>query len=303
MATLLSAPTLSASQFAEFIEPAPLYQCPRSATPTMSRPRLTRDSSCSLYPSPSFGTELYRAPTRDCRDRRRDSTPPSPSAKRWSISLVRPRLRRSESDEPPRRSSRSKSPKRAKSTKSARSSETRPDSTEHRYSVFSAFGGFGAPLKKVENHTALVEARLDAPSPQPLPCLEACTGPPSPAVETFSSTATTLFDEPERDPFFDDDGIIWVVPRSRRGSRASSYSPAKPKCVMQHSTPEPQSMADLKRDSYGLHDVLNVHEVQPVPSKNRVRIERISNWGLPSSPREDKVWSKLSVTWWRRKST
>lgn len=294
MATLLSAPTLSASQFAEFIEPAPLYQCPRSTTPTMSRPRLYRDDS-SLYASSSFGTELYRAPTRDCRDRRRDSTPPSPSTKRWSISLVRPRLRRSESDEPPRRSSRSKSPKRAKSTKSARSSGSRPDNTEHRYSVFSAFGGFGAPLKKVDNHTALAEER-DAPSPQPLPCLEACTGPPSPAVETFSSTATTLFDEPEQDPFFDDDGIIWVVPRSRRGSRASSYSPAKPKCILLHATPEPQSMADLKRD---------MHE-QPVPSKNRVRIERISNWGLPSSPREtreDKMWSKLAVTWWRRKST
>lgn len=308
MATLLSAPTLSASQFAEFIEPAPLYQCPRSATPTMSRPRLYRESSCSLYPSSSFGTELYRAPTRDCRDRRRDSSPPSPSAKRWSISLVRPRLRRSESDEPPRRSSRSKSPKRAKSTKSARSSSTRPDSAEPRYSVFSAFGGFGAPLKKVDNHTALADARMLAPSPQPLPCLEACTGPPSPAVETFSSTATTLFDEPERDPFFDDDGIIWVVPRSRRGSRASSYSPyspAKPKCVMQHSTPEPQSLADMKRDLPEVCEIRGVYDVQPVPSKNRVRIERISNWGLSTSPRdrEDKMWSKLAVTWWRRKST
>lgn len=345
MAALLSAPTLSASQFAEFIDPAPLCQCPRSATPTMSRSPLPRQSSCSSYASGSgsasgsyaFGAELYRAPTRDER-RRRDSTPPPPpSQKRWSISLVRPRLRRSESDEPPRRASRSKSPVRAKSTKSAKSSSS-GSRDDARYSVFSAFGGWGGgfgggfgTLRKVDNHTALADVRLRSaapspgpsvgpspgpcPSPQPLPCLEACTGPPSPAVPTFSSTASTLIDA--RDPFdaLDDDGIIWLVPRSRRGSRdsrASSYTPAKPRWILQHAVPEPccergreceqLSMADLKRDIHAARDAKGAAQPLPMPIPTRRRIERISNWGLPHSPKEDGVWSKLTVTWWRRKS-
>lgn len=324
MAALLSAPTLSASDFAEYIDAMdapPLCHCPprseaRSATPTMSRSRSymhnlsdsfasSATGPASAGPSFSFGYELCRVPTRDEREdrflatpepeagrRRWDSTPSSPSSKRWS--LLRPRLRRSESDDPPRRSSRSKSPVRAKSTKSGRSSRhpstavsDRPASRSDRAErsetnrILAAFS-FGA-LKKEQ------QAR-DTNSPQPLPCLEACTGPPSPTVE-FASTATTLID---RDPF-DDEGIIWVVPRSRRGSRASSYSPTRTKWIT-HAVPEPQSasmsMADIKREAR--------RPPPPVPTNKR-RIERISNWGLPHQ-KEDGVWSKLTVTWWRRKS-